>query len=732
VPATTPAPGHLPGPPTKDACLADGGDPADAPRLAKDLSLAEDPWLTDDPGPPPAWLTEDPEPDDPDDIIAWLDSELAKAAPWLTADPGWDDPAPSGPGTPAPPSPRTPGQPGPSTPGAGTSQLSCRATPQPTRATPQPTRATPQPTRATPQQPRRGTPEPPCPGTPVEVFKAGRWDRSRGDGGGFAAGGMADHLPPGPVLAGLAGDRWAAGLDQLGDDELIGILRAARRLTSWAAAMELAAVVDLWRRRTTEEDAGDTGAALHADAEIAAALTLTRHAADQLLNLAAALHRLPATSQALAVGDIDLPRAKVIADEITGLTDEHAAAVEIAIIGTASSQTTGQLRPAARRAVQAADPTAATKRKEQALREARVERWAEPAGTAALAGRDLPPAAVLAADANLTALAKQLKSAGGAGTLDSLRAEIYLALLTGAPVGSLLPTSPGHSCPGDAPADTDGPANTGGSSGNGPDEERSARQDPPDFTGPSSDDPAIGLLTTAGSLADTSSGPLTRSVDPGALRVTGRINLTLPLTTWLGQSDSPGYAAGYGPLDATDTRTLANALAADTRTKWCLTFTGPDGRPLAHGCAHTGSRRRLSTAARDRPGGGSRDGPGTWALPTTWTFTITPLTSGDCDHACETPAYQPSATLRHLVNLRHTTCVFPGCRRPATQCDADHTIAYQTGGRTCLCNLAPLCRHHHQVKQSPGWTLEQTSPGTLAWTTPSGRHYTIDPTSYPE
>src|SRR5215469_9048412 len=228
--------------------------------------------------------------------------------------------------------------------------------------------------------------------------------------------------------------------------------------------MELAAAGDLWRRRTAEEDAGDTGAAQHADTEIAAALTLTRHAADQLLSLGAALRRLPATSRALAAGDIDPPRAKVIADETTGLTDDHAAAVDAAIIGAAPSQTTGQLRSATRHAVQTADPTAATKRKEQALREARVERWTEPAGTAALAGRDLPPAAVLAADANLTALAKQLKAAGAEGTLDILRAQLYLALLTGAPVSSLLPADPSQSGPGGAPANTDGPANTSGSS----------------------------------------------------------------------------------------------------------------------------------------------------------------------------------------------------------------------------------------------------------------------------
>ena len=37
--------------------------------------------------------------------------------------------------------------------------------------------------------------------TAREVFKAGRWDRSGGDGVGFAAGVVADDLAPGPVLA---------------------------------------------------------------------------------------------------------------------------------------------------------------------------------------------------------------------------------------------------------------------------------------------------------------------------------------------------------------------------------------------------------------------------------------------------------------------------------------------------------------------------------------------------
>jgi hypothetical protein len=84
----------------------------------------------------------------------------------------------------------------------------------------------------------------------------------------------------------LAGDIWAGGLGRVTDDELIGVLRAARRLTSWAAGMELDAAGELWRRRAAEEDAGDTGAAGRTGDEIAAALTLTGRAADTMVDLA--------------------------------------------------------------------------------------------------------------------------------------------------------------------------------------------------------------------------------------------------------------------------------------------------------------------------------------------------------------------------------------------------------------------------------------------------------------
>jgi hypothetical protein len=87
--------------------------------------------------------------------------------------------------------------------------------------------------------------------------------------------------------------------------------------------------------------------------------------------------------------------------------------------------------------------------------------------------------------------------------------------------------------------------------------------------------------------------------------------------------------------------------------------------------------------------------------------------------------------VRHLIEIRQPTCSHLGCRRPAARCDVDHTVPYHLGGRTCLCNLAPLCRHHHRCKQAEGWRLEQPEPGVLVWHTPSGRTYTITPTEYP-
>ncbi|MGH3389698.1 MAG: DUF222 domain-containing protein [Actinomadura sp.] len=89
--------------------------------------------------------------------------------------------------------------------------------------------------------------------------------------------------------------------------------------------------------------------------------------------------------------------------------------------------------------------------------------------------------------------------------------------------------------------------------------------------------------------------------------------------------------------------------------------------------------------------------------------------------------YRPPAAMRRLIQTRNDTCVFPTCRRRAEKCDLDHTIPHHKGGPTCPCNLAPLCRGHHLLKQHPDWTLTHLWPGVLLWIAPTGHWYLVGP-----
>ncbi len=269
-------------------------------------------------------------------------------------------------------------------------------------------------------------------------------------GSGFGSGGVSDTAKPDGSLAGLADAATRdGGLAGLSDDELIGVLRAWRRLESWCSAGTLAAIAELARRRPAEKSppapAGSFPAQLSEfiGDEVAAALTLTTHSADACLELALDLAtRLPGTARALREGIIDYPKARLIADLTRVLTDEQARAVEARILPGAGQQTTGQLRAAVNRAVLAADPEAAAKRREEAQKDPRVRRWREDAGTAALAGYGLPPAEVLQADQRLTDRALALRDAGLTGSLEELRARAYLDTLLGQ--DSTPPTEPDH------------------------------------------------------------------------------------------------------------------------------------------------------------------------------------------------------------------------------------------------------------------------------------------------
>src|SRR5699024_310669 len=92
-----------------------------------------------------------------------------------------------------------------------------------------------------------------------------------------------------------------------------------------------------------------------------------------------------------------------------------------------------------------------------------------------------------------------------------------------------------------------------------------------------------------------------------------------------------------------------------------------------------------------------------------------------------TTSYEIPHRLREQVMTRDTQCVFPSCTRTARRCDVDHIVAFEEGGPTCGCNLAPLCRRHHRAKTHAGWTYVMVTPGTYLWTSPTTQHYLIHP-----
>jgi hypothetical protein len=392
-----------------------------------------------------------------------------------------------------------------------------------------------------------------------------------GGSGQFAAGWSLDGAAPGPGLAAALGCA-RTGLGILSDDALAGFLGGCQKIAAWSAGMLLEGIAEYAARRPDDRTPGHAArhaaAAKTAQAALAAGepadppgydefapdelmpvLRLSKGGASRQVELALSLrYRLRPTLAAMLDGQIDVVRARIIAEATADLTAADAAAVEALVLARAGQQTYVALGMAVGRAVLQVDPQGTIRRRKRAEKRARVERWRECDGTGALAGRNLPPDDTLAADQALTARALELRAAGLDGPLDYLRA--------------------------------------------------------------------------------------TALID----QITGR-----------------------------------------------------DSRP--------------------RPG---RD----------------PIATTCCDHHDAELGYTPSQRLRHKIHARTPTCSYWGCRRPAAQCDDDHTTAWERGGLTCQCNLTPLCRRHHRMKQREGWALTQHEPGVLVWRAPSGRTHTTTPAVY--
>jgi hypothetical protein len=268
----------------------------------------------------------------------------------------------------------------------------------------------------------------------------------------FDSGPPFDLLPPGgsapelesvtdPLLADLdwlpTGILLAAALDRvdrarLSGGELARLLGARARMISHLQAelhADIEAINEMFRVEDWVEDEEDVFCST--SLEVSTALNMTRRAAEALTGQAFSLLRLPNVWEALDEGRIDLARARIITDLTSHLALEEATRVAEAALERAADQTTGQLRARLSRLVMSIDPAAAKERYEERLKEQRVECRPGEDGTAHLHGLNLPPDQANAAMRGLSRLAKALKAKGDKRPIDQIRADLYLAMLTG-------------------------------------------------------------------------------------------------------------------------------------------------------------------------------------------------------------------------------------------------------------------------------------------------------------
>jgi len=168
-----------------------------------------------------------------------------------------------------------------------------------------------------------------------------------------------------------------------------------------------------------------------AAAEVAAALHLTRQASEAEVELAEQLAEQPRIVDLLRTGDIDVKRARVIIDGVRGVKPEIVDTVLDRVLPEARDLTTGQLRARLSRTCLELDPENAEDRYQVGVEQRRVVLSANPDTTANLLGYDLPPDLAAAAAKRIAWLARKAKTRNDPRTLDQIKADVFLDLLTG-------------------------------------------------------------------------------------------------------------------------------------------------------------------------------------------------------------------------------------------------------------------------------------------------------------
>jgi hypothetical protein len=492
-----------------------------------------------------------------------------------------------------------------------------------------------------------------------------------GAGHGAAAG-----EPAAAAFAALS----AVDVASLSADEALAAAEQARVLAGFALAVEAEATVRLSETYPyVPAAASDADRRRAAVGELQAAYGWSEVAVNQRLVLAERLVELPGTLAALRTGAIDVPRALMMADRVSILTDiMQRRAVEQVVLAaqhaTASGLTTRQWSVLLGRTISAIDPEAAEKR-QQRTRSDREVRFHRPAaaGDAAALVLSGPAESAAAADAAVDALARAWRGAGREGTLAQLRYDAAIALLTGvgAVGGEPHPDAPAQSA-NETPdgQDDSGADGAGGGRTEGPDPgggavgDRSVDGEEPGARVASHDSPVAAAVTADRPGTST-------EAETGSRNWQITLNLSMPLSTLLGFDDGPGELDRAGVIPASVARRLAGH--ADV---WRRILTDPvDGHVV--------------------------------------TQTVR--------------TYRPTKAMREFVLARaNGVCAHRGCGH-RTNLQLDHIDPWPDGP-TSANNLGPFDQRHHEYKTSGGWQHAlDPATGAVRQTTPLGREYSTAP-----
>jgi hypothetical protein len=187
----------------------------------------------------------------------------------------------------------------------------------------------------------------------------------------------------------------------------------------------------------------------------------------------------------------------------------------------------------------------------------------------------------------------------------------------------------------------------------------------------------LGRLTvgaSTGELEDPESSPTGDPLDTVRQWPTQRwaravINVTVPVQTLMGLTDTPGVLSGGESIPAG----LVRMLALDPDSTWYRMLTDP-----ARECVELSTR-----------------------------------------------SYKPTDPIVRQVVAAAGSCFGPVCVTPASESEIDHRVAHPQGA-TSTENLGPGCKRHHKAKHAPGFGLTRRPDGGIDFTTRGGFAHPVE------